>query len=240
MFKKHMPALGVEGKVSGADRKKLRRALEKLFVQLTEDSLEPPAVARSSPQHQAVPAPRQPLAPAPPPAPPLATLMAAGSGSVQHLGGGGGSWAEVLTALSAAAQALAVLPSKAGDLVMVKLAAPRREDEDEDEDEACGVSGCQVLYRLDGCPLFIDISGKMELVPTVFALWRLHVKHSAVSQFLVGGADLMLPGGGEQQGATMGDTRGCRGGAAEGGWGGVTVAAGVLSLLPAVVGVELG
>ncbi|KAJ9522745.1 hypothetical protein QJQ45_019848 [Haematococcus lacustris] len=119
MFKKHMPALGVEGKVSGADRKKLRRALEKLFVQLTEDSLE------------------------------------------------------------------AVLPSKAGDLVMVKLAAPRRE----------------VLYRLDGCPLFIDISGKMELVPTVFALWRaptmlpqLHVKHSAVSQFLVGGADLMLPG----------------------------------------------
>ncbi|KAJ9523141.1 hypothetical protein QJQ45_023868 [Haematococcus lacustris] len=119
MFKKHMPALGVEGKVSGADRKKLRRALEKLFVQLTEDCLE------------------------------------------------------------------AVLPSKAGDLVMVKLAAPRRE----------------VLYRLDGCPLFIDISGKMELVPTVFALWRaptmlpqLHVKHSAVSQFLVGGADLMLPG----------------------------------------------
>ncbi|KAL6756369.1 putative Ligatin [Haematococcus lacustris] len=119
MFKKHMPALGVEGKVSGADRKKLRRALEKLFVQLTEEGLE------------------------------------------------------------------AVLPSKAGDLVMVKLAAPRRE----------------VLYRLDGCPLFIDISGKMELVPTVFALWRaptmlpqLHVKHSAVSQFLVGGADLMLPG----------------------------------------------
>jgi hypothetical protein len=49
-----------------------------------------------------------------------------------------------------------VLPAKAGELVAVKLAAPRRD----------------IIYKLDGLPLLIDTSGKGDLVPTVFALWK--------------------------------------------------------------------
>lgn len=117
MFKKPF-AVGTVHKVSGADRKKLRRALE-ARLGLTET------------------------------------------------------------------QAEAILPSKSGDLESIKLAAPSR----------------VVIYMLDKAPLIVDVSGKMDLVPTVFAIWqapdalpKVHVKHPLVTQFLMGGADLMLPG----------------------------------------------
>ena len=78
----------------------------------------------------------------------------------------------------------AVLPSKAGDLEVSKLVGSRL-----------------VLYLLDGLPIIIDPSGKGDLLPSVHALWaspnllpKVYLKHPAVSQYIVGGADLMLPG----------------------------------------------
>ncbi|KAG2432033.1 hypothetical protein HYH02_013103 [Chlamydomonas schloesseri] len=117
MFKKPSN-LGQSHKVSGADRKKLRKALEKAYG-VSEDGLE------------------------------------------------------------------AILPAKAGELECVKLASPSR----------------MVLYLHDGSPILMDPNGKGDYAPTVFALWRwpdmlprVYVKHPAVSRYLVGGADLMLPG----------------------------------------------
>ncbi|KAG2496973.1 hypothetical protein HYH03_004979 [Edaphochlamys debaryana] len=117
MFKKPF-SIGPSHKVSGADRKKLRRALEKSFG-CSEDALE------------------------------------------------------------------ALLPSKAGELEQAKLASPSR----------------VVLYLHDGAPILFDPNGKGDYTPTIFALWRVptllpqvFVKHPAVSRYLVGGADLMLPG----------------------------------------------
>ncbi|GIM15473.1 hypothetical protein Vretimale_18249 [Volvox reticuliferus] len=117
MFKKPF-SIGQSHKVSGADRKKLRRALEKAFG-VSEEALE------------------------------------------------------------------ALLPAKAGELECAKLASPSR----------------VVLYLHDGQPILIDPNGKGDLAPTIFALWRLptllpqvYVKHPAVSRYIVGGADLMLPG----------------------------------------------
>ncbi|PNW83028.1 hypothetical protein CHLRE_06g303650v5 [Chlamydomonas reinhardtii] len=117
MFKKPFN-LGQSHKVSGADRKKLRKALEKVYG-VGEDGLE------------------------------------------------------------------AILPAKAGELECVKLASPSR----------------VVLYLHDGSPILLDPNGKGDYAPTVFALWRwpdllprVYVKHPAVSRYLVGGADLMLPG----------------------------------------------
>ncbi|KAF5832132.1 hypothetical protein DUNSADRAFT_12114 [Dunaliella salina] len=56
-------------------------------------------------------------------------------------------------------------------------------------------------WHLDGTPILVDVSGKMDLMPTIFTLWKVpqmvplvHVKHPAVTTYLVGGADLMLPG----------------------------------------------
>ena len=79
----------------------------------------------------------------------------------------------------------ALLPSKAGELEMAKLAAPSR----------------IVIYTLDKQPIIIDTSGKGDLIPTIFGLWaapgalpRIYVKHPFVTQYLVNGADLMLPG----------------------------------------------
>ncbi|GLC72504.1 hypothetical protein PLESTF_001258200 [Pleodorina starrii] len=117
MFKKPF-SIGQSHKVSGADRKKLRRALEKTFG-VSEDGLE------------------------------------------------------------------ALLPAKVGELECAKLASPSR----------------VVLYLHDGAPILMDPNGKGDYVPTIFALWRLptllpqvYVKHPAVSRYIVGGADLMLPG----------------------------------------------
>ncbi|EFJ51539.1 hypothetical protein VOLCADRAFT_56991 [Volvox carteri f. nagariensis] len=117
MFKKPF-SIGQSHKVSGADRKKLRRALEQTFG-VSEESLE------------------------------------------------------------------VLLPAKSGELECAKLASPSR----------------VVLYLHDGQPILVDPNGKGDYVPTIFALWRLptllpqvHVKHPAVSRYIVGGADLMLPG----------------------------------------------
>lgn len=78
-----------------------------------------------------------------------------------------------------------VLPSKAGDFEVNKLAAPSR------------IS----IYLLDKVPVFVDTSGKNDIAPTIFTLWkapnmlpRITLKHYAVSQYVIGGADLMLPG----------------------------------------------
>lgn len=77
------------------------------------------------------------------------------------------------------------MPGKAGEAEQVKVASPSR----------------TVIYTLDGVPIFLDTSGKGDFAPTVFSLWkvphllrRVWVKHPAVTQFIIGGADLMLPG----------------------------------------------
>lgn len=79
----------------------------------------------------------------------------------------------------------ALIPAKAGDLELAKLPAPSR----------------VVIYLLDKVPILIDTSGKNDVLPTVLGLWRapdilpqIFLKHPAVSQYLLNGADLMLPG----------------------------------------------
>lgn len=79
----------------------------------------------------------------------------------------------------------AVLPSKQGELEVAKVSAPSR----------------MQIYLLDKTPVFVDLSGKGDLIPTVFTLWRapdflphVYVKHPTVSKFLINGADLMAPG----------------------------------------------
>lgn len=78
-----------------------------------------------------------------------------------------------------------LLPAKAGQLEVAKLPAPSR----------------LLIYLLDKQPLLLDTSGKGDYVPTVFGLWRapsllpqVHLKHPLVSKFVIGGADVMLPG----------------------------------------------
>ena len=81
--------------------------------------------------------------------------------------------------------AMALVPKKA-ELSLQKLAAPSRTQ----------------IYVGDGQPVFYDTSGKGDLFPTVFALWRapgmlgepVSVLGAPVSKFLISGADLMLPG----------------------------------------------
>ena len=87
----------------------------------------------------------------------------------------------------------AVLPAKGGgDAEVAKLPAPSR----------------TVVYFLAGEPVLLDLSGKEDFRPTLFALWRapcctageaplvprVYVKHPDVTAFLLAGADLMLPG----------------------------------------------
>eukprot|EP00873_Tetraselmis_striata_P016277 jgi/Tetstr1/436541/TSEL_002696.t1 len=79
---------------------------------------------------------------------------------------------------------LAVLPAKDGELSLGKVQSSRTQ-----------------IYLLDEQPIFVDVSGKGDFFPTVFALWRapallpaVTVKHPAVTTYVVGGADLMLPG----------------------------------------------
>ncbi|GMH37190.1 hypothetical protein BSKO_05063 [Bryopsis sp. KO-2023] len=118
MFKKHFsPSSG--HKLSGADRKKLRRALEKESERLTTEDLD------------------------------------------------------------------GILPAKTGDVELAKVSSPHR----------------GAVYTFDGTPVVIDVSGKGDFVPTVFSLWRaplwlprIWLKHFAVSKFILGGADVMLPG----------------------------------------------
>ena len=96
----------------------------------------------------------------------------------------------------------AVLPAKpgggaggawGGDLEAAKLRAPSR----------------GIVWLLGGCPLAVDPSGHGDppLVPSVFALWAcprllpsIVMRHPDVAVFLLGGADLMLPGVGNVDG----------------------------------------
>lgn len=59
------------------------------------------------------------------------------------------------------------------------------------------------LYGVEGnFPMFFDVDGRgSEIFPTVFALWKVPemlpsfiLKGGEVSQFVIGGADLMFPG----------------------------------------------
>ena len=78
----------------------------------------------------------------------------------------------------------ALLPAKA-DLRVAKLSPPSRAS----------------LYTCDGAPWLLDRSSKGDYVPCLPALWRapsllrrLTLRHADVARFLLGGADLMLPG----------------------------------------------
>ena len=79
----------------------------------------------------------------------------------------------------------ALIPKKS-ELTLAKCAAPSRLQ----------------LYLVDGQPVLYDPSGKGDYELTVFALWRVPhlmgepvaVRHPAVTRYLTGGADLMLPG----------------------------------------------
>lgn len=93
---------------------------------------------------------------------------------------------DVLSAFSAAPVEIseeglaALLPTK-GQVTMTKLAQR------------------SVLYSVDGVPLFFDHLGRHDIYPTCMALWRLpllrtFVIHSPVSEYVLRGADLMLPG----------------------------------------------
>jgi translation initiation factor 2D len=78
----------------------------------------------------------------------------------------------------------ALLPPKA-DLRVAKLSPPSRAS----------------LYTQDGAPWLLDRSGRGDWLPALPALWaapallpRLTLRDAEVSRFLLGGADLMLPG----------------------------------------------
>ena len=57
-----------------------------------------------------------------------------------------------------------------------------------------------IIYSVGDVPLFIDVEGRNNIIPTVQCLWRLprllrtFVIHAPVSEFVMNGADLMLPG----------------------------------------------
>jgi translation initiation factor 2D len=134
MFRKPI-TIHARSKVSGADRKKLRRAIEAAFC----------------------------------------------------VGGGNGGDADTANpALDA------FLPAKAGELELLRPPAPSRVH----------------IYALreggEGeplVPILLDVSGKGDYAPTVQGLWRsprllprVSLKHPLVSQFVVKGADVMLPG----------------------------------------------
>eukprot|EP00667_Euglena_gracilis_P003909 EG_transcript_3923 len=75
-----------------------------------------------------------------------------------------------------------------------------------------------LYYSVGGVPLFFDISGRLDLFPTVYAMWKapqlcpaLYVG-SPVSGFLLGDADLMLPGvlrRGDTPGAFLANDKRC-------------------------------
>eukprot|EP00798_Chlamydomonas_sp_ICE-L_P017426 gene17427-23728_t len=158
MFKKPF-SINLNNKVSGADRKKLRRGLENAFEGLSAEELD------------------------------------------------------------------ALLPSKAGDLEALKLPAPSRtviytldknpppnretraKPRPKKAEAPTAEQGKrpprarQRQRKREPVPIIVDSSGKGDLFPTIFALWRapnmlpkVNVKHPFVTQYLVNGADLMLPG----------------------------------------------
>ena len=57
-----------------------------------------------------------------------------------------------------------------------------------------------IVYSVGDVPYFIDVEGRNNIIPTVQCLWRLpkllrtFVIHAPVSEFVMNGADLMLPG----------------------------------------------
>ncbi|KAK3238247.1 hypothetical protein CYMTET_51727 [Cymbomonas tetramitiformis] len=79
----------------------------------------------------------------------------------------------------------AILPAK-GDLSVGKMASPSR----------------ATVYFNGLIPMIIDLNSKVDtLIPSVFALWQcpnllpvFQLRHGAVSHYVLGGADLMLPG----------------------------------------------
>lgn len=78
-----------------------------------------------------------------------------------------------------------MVPNKHGVFSICKVASPSK----------------MLIYTLEGTPLFFDLSGKGDILPTVYALWQLpsllptlSLKHHAATKYLLGGADLMLPG----------------------------------------------
>jgi translation initiation factor 2D len=57
-----------------------------------------------------------------------------------------------------------------------------------------------LIYNLDNIPVFYDLLGRNNLFPTIYTLWRYKnclrkvIIFSPVSEYLMRGADLMLPG----------------------------------------------
>jgi translation initiation factor 2D len=57
-----------------------------------------------------------------------------------------------------------------------------------------------LLYSVDSIPYFFDAQGRNDIFPTVFTLWRYpnalttFLIPGPVSEFILNGADLMLPG----------------------------------------------
>ena len=66
--------------------------------------------------------------------------------------------------------------------------------------EAVKLASKTVLYYVDGVPLLFDEFGRNNLTPTIYFLWKYPnaltslTIHSPVSEFILKGADLMLPG----------------------------------------------
>jgi translation initiation factor 2D len=57
-----------------------------------------------------------------------------------------------------------------------------------------------IIYSVDNIPLIFDKEGRSNLYPTIFFLWKFpralktFIVHPPVSQFILNGAALMLPG----------------------------------------------
>ena len=57
-----------------------------------------------------------------------------------------------------------------------------------------------IIYEVNDIPMFYDKEGRNNFYPTIFLLWRFPntlrniIIHSPVSEFILNGADLMLPG----------------------------------------------
>lgn len=68
------------------------------------------------------------------------------------------------------------------------------------------LSSRSILYFIDGTPFFFDKEGRNQIYPTIFFCWRFpdvmrtYVVHSPVSEYILNGADLMLPGLATSQG----------------------------------------
>ena len=65
---------------------------------------------------------------------------------------------------------------------------------------AVKLSTKSILYFVNDVPLLFDLCGRNDLYPSVFMLWKLPEMipaitiHAPVSEFVLKGADLMLPG----------------------------------------------